>query len=154
MSDVTAAHVEARARAVRPAGRAVDVCFAAVPEAAWAARLAVVEALSGQVDGRVLADAELLVSELVSNSVRHAGLDAGELVRVGLAVSDGVVRLEVENPGSAGTIAARDPDPEGGGGFGLRLVEALAQAWGVSHDDYTCVWVELVCGRATGALPA
>jgi hypothetical protein len=78
MSFETAAHVEARAWAVRPAGRAVDVCFAAVPEAARAARLAVVDALTGHVDGRVLADAELVVSELVSNSVRHAGLDAGE----------------------------------------------------------------------------
>jgi anti-sigma regulatory factor (Ser/Thr protein kinase) len=153
MSYVTAAHVEARARAVRPAGRAVDVCLAAVPEAARAARSAVVDALTGHVDDRVLGDAELLVSELVSNSVRHAGLGAGELVRVGLAVSDGVVRLEVENPGSTGTIAAHEPDPDGGG-FGLLIVEALAHAWGISRDGHTRVWVELLCWPATEALQA
>jgi serine/threonine-protein kinase RsbW len=153
MSFETAAHVEARARPVRSAGRAVDVCLAAVPEAARAARSAVVDALTGRVDGRVLADAELLVCELVSNSVRHAGLDARDLVRVGLAVSDGVIWLEVENPGRTGTIAARNPHP-GGGGFGLRIVEALAHAWGVSRDGHTRVWVELLCRPATEALPA
>jgi serine/threonine-protein kinase RsbW len=124
-----------------------------VPDAARAARLAVVDALTGHVDGRVLADAELVASELVSNSVRHAGLDAGELVRVGLGVSDGVVRLEVENPGTTGTIAARDLHPDGGG-FGLRLVEALSHAWGVSREGRTRVWVELLCWPATEALQA
>jgi serine/threonine-protein kinase RsbW len=103
-----------------------------------------VEALTGHVDGRVLADAELLVSELVTNSIRHAGLAADELVRVGAAVNDGVVRLEVDDPGSTGTIAARDPGAEGGG-FGLHLVDALAHAWGVSRDGQTRVWVELIC---------
>src|SRR4051794_41967975 len=125
MSYDPAAREDSRAK-LRAAGRAVDVCFAAVPEAAWAARLAFVEPLSGQVDGRVLADAELLVPELVSNSVR----DAGEPVRVGLAVSDGVVRLAVETHGTAGTVAARDPHPEGGGGPGLGPGPALAQARG------------------------
>jgi anti-sigma regulatory factor (Ser/Thr protein kinase) len=138
---------------VRPAGRAVDFCFAAVPEAAPAARSAVVDALTGHVDGGVLADAELLVSELVSNSVQHAGLTAGEVVRVGAAVSDGVLRLEVDDPGSGGTVAAREPDLERGG-WGLVLVEALAHAWGVSREGGTRVWVELVCRPATGALEA
>jgi anti-sigma regulatory factor (Ser/Thr protein kinase) len=153
MSYETVAHEDSRARAVRPVGGAVDVCFAAVPEAAPAARSAVVDALKGHVDSRVLADAELLVSELVTNSVQHAGLTAGDLVRVAAAVSDGVVRLEVDNPGSTGTIAAREPDLKGGG-FGLVLVEALAHAWGVSRDDHTRVWAELVRSPATGALQA
>ena len=143
------------ARAVLAAGRrAVDVCLAAVSEAAPGARSAVVDALTGRVDGRVLADAELLVSELATNSVQHAGLAAGELVRVGAAVSDGVVRLEVDDPGSTGAIAAREPDVERGGGFGLWLVDALAHAWGVSRESRTRVWVELVCRPAMGALRA
>jgi serine/threonine-protein kinase RsbW len=101
----------------------------------------------------VLTDAELLVSELVSNSVQHAGLVAGKLVRVGAAVSDGVVRLDVANAGSTGTIVAREPDLDRGG-FGRCLVEALAHAWGVSRDGHTRVWVELVCWPATEALEA
>jgi two-component sensor histidine kinase len=124
MSYATTGQLDACAWPVWPAGRAVDVCLAAVPEA-----------------------------ELVTNSVEHAGLTAGELVRVGAAVSDGVVRLEADDPGSTGTIAAR-PDLERGGGFGLWLVDALAHAWGVSREGRTRVWVELVCRPATGALRA
>jgi hypothetical protein len=74
-------------------------------------------------------------------------------VRVGAAAGDGVVRLEVDNPGSTGTIAAREPGLEGGG-FGLVLVDALARAWGVSRDDHTRVWAELVGSPATGVLQA
>jgi hypothetical protein len=76
------------------------------------------------------------------------------VVRVGLGVSNGLVRLEVENPGSTGMIAAHEPDVERGGGFGLRPVEALAHAWGVSREGRTRVWVELVCWPATEAPPA
>ena len=101
----------------------------------------------------MLADAELLVSELVTNSVQHAGLTADDFLRVGAAVGDGVLRLEVDNPGSIGSIAARERDVEGGG-FGLVLVEALAHAWGVSRDDHTCVWAELVWSPAAGGIHA
>jgi anti-sigma regulatory factor (Ser/Thr protein kinase) len=110
--------------------------------------------LDGRGNARLHDEARLLVSELVTNSVRHARLGAGELVRVGLAVSDGVVRLEVENPGGTGTIAAHEPDLERGGGFGLRIVEALAHAWGVSRDGHIRVWVQLLCWPATEALKA
>jgi len=146
-----------RARAGQCAAPAVEVCLACVlarvPAAATAARSVVVHALAGRVDGRVLAAAELLVSELVTNSVQHAGLSADDSVRVGAAISDGVLRLEVDSPGAAGTIAAPDPDSERSG-FGLRIVEALAGAWGVSRKAHTRVWVDLACSPATGALHA
>ena len=145
------------ARVGQPAAPAADVCLAcvlaSVPTAATVARSAVVHALTGRVDGRVLADAELVVSELVTNSVEHAGLSADDFVRVGAAVSDGVLRLEIDNPGAAGTIAARDPDSERDG-FGLRIVETLADAWGVSRKGHTRVWVELPCWPATDAVTA
>ena len=151
----TAARQGRRARA-KPAA-AVDVCLACVlacvPAAATAARSVVIHALTGRVDGRVLADAELVVSELVTNSVQHAGLSADDFVRVGAAVSDGVLRLEVDNPGATGAIARRDPDSEHSG-FGLRIVEALADVWGVSRRGHTRVWVELACWPATDALTA
>jgi serine/threonine-protein kinase RsbW len=133
----------------RPAvGALLDVAFAAVPQAASAARRAVADALIGRVDGDVLADAELVVCELVTNSVRHAGLAAYELIRVSATISDGVVRIEVGNPGTVGTIVAREPDLERGGGFGLGIVEAVAHGWGVVRDDHTRVWVELRGGQS------
>jgi anti-sigma regulatory factor (Ser/Thr protein kinase) len=153
----TAARQGQRARAGQPAAPAVDVSLACVlacvPLAAPAARSVVVQALTGRVDGRVLADAELVVSELVTNTVQHAGLSADEFVRVGAAVSEGVLRLEIDNPGATGTIAPRHPDSERSG-FGLRIVEALADAWGVSRKGHTRVWVELACWPATHALTA
>jgi anti-sigma regulatory factor (Ser/Thr protein kinase) len=150
----TAARRCQRAQTGQPADPAVDVCvacvLACVPGAATAARSLVVGALTGRVDSRVLADAELVVSELVTNSVQHAGLSADDSVRVGAAISDGVLRLEVDNPGAAGTIAAPDPDSQRSR-FGLRIVERLADAWGVSRDGHTRVWVQLACWPATDA---
>jgi anti-sigma regulatory factor (Ser/Thr protein kinase) len=132
----------------QPADLAPDICLACVlacvPAAPTVARAAVVHALTGRVDGRVLADAELVVSELVTNSLQHAGLSADDFVRVGAAVTEGVLRLEVDNPGATGTVARRDPDSERSG-FGLRIVETLADAWGVSRKGHTRVWVELAC---------
>ena len=147
----TAAREGQRAPAGQPADPAVDLAcvLACVPGAAPAARSVVAHALTGRVDRRVLADAELLVSELVTNSVQHAGLSADDSVRVGAAISDGVLRLEVDNPGIAGAIAARDPDSERDG-FGLRIVETLADAWGVSREGHTRVWAELACWPTTG----
>jgi serine/threonine-protein kinase RsbW len=151
--DDTAARERARAGDPAVEVRLACVLAPACPRPATAARSAVAHALTGRVDGRVLADAELVVSELVTNSVQHARLSADDFVRVGAAVSDGVPRLEVDNPGATGTIAARDPDAERGG-FGLRIVEALADAWGVSRKGHTRVWAELACRPATDALTA
>ena len=144
----TAAGPSQGARAGQAAVPAADVCLACVlacvPAAPTVARSAVAHALTGRVDGRVLADAELMVSELVTNSVQHAGLGADDFVRIGAAVTEGVLRLEVDNPGAAGIVAPRDPDSERSG-FGLRIVETLADAWGVSRKGTTRVWVELAC---------
>jgi hypothetical protein len=144
----TAAGQVQPARVGQPADMAADVCLACVlacvPTAPTVARAAVVHALTGRVDGRVLADAELVVSELVTNSLQHAGLSADDFVRVGAAVTEGVLRLEVDNPGATGTVAPRVPDSERSG-FGLRIVETLADAWGVSRKGHTRVWVELAC---------
>jgi hypothetical protein len=41
------------------------------------------------------------------------------------------------------------PNREHGGGFGLFLVEALAQRWGSKHEGTTCVWAELAIAPAT-----
>jgi anti-sigma regulatory factor (Ser/Thr protein kinase) len=143
-----------RPRAGHAAAPAADVCLACVlacvPAAPSAARSAVAHALTGRVDGRVLADAELVVSELVTNSVQHAGLSADDFVRIGAGVTEGVLRLEVDNPGATGTVAPRNPDTERSG-FGLRIVETLSDAWGVSRNGHTRVWVELACWPPTGA---
>jgi serine/threonine-protein kinase RsbW len=67
---------------------------------------------------------ELLVSELVTNAVVHARTTA----RVWIAVADGVARIEVKDDGP-GEPKLREPGEDGG--WGLWLVDWLAQSWGV-----------------------
>ena len=65
------------------------------PEAAEEVRAVLRGWLAGSLDDRELGDAELVASELVSNSIRHAGLSAHEVVRVRAAALDDVLHLEV-----------------------------------------------------------
>ena len=83
----------------------------------------------------------LLVSELVTNSVRHVSGSARPVV---LAVSIGARAIHVEvRDGGAGFKPGK-PKPRGAdGGFGLFLVERMASRWGVDTRDGTRVWFEL-----------
>jgi anti-sigma regulatory factor (Ser/Thr protein kinase) len=129
------------------AGR-LEVVVASGPDAPATARAAVAAWLSPQVADQVLDDAQLLVSELVTDRVRHAQLAADATVRVSVEICDGFVRLEVEDPGDV-ALGALAPDREHGGGFGLFLAEALAQRWGSNHEGTACVWAELAIAPAT-----
>ena len=87
-----------------------------------------------------LRDVRLLVSELVTNAVRHAG---GEAVRLVVAVTGGVLRVEVHDPGHGFELSAAPTDPLRASGWGLVLVEELADRWGVDHAPRTRVWFEM-----------
>jgi serine/threonine-protein kinase RsbW len=125
-----------------------EVTLAGGPDAPGDARAAVSAWMAGHVSEAMLADAQLLVVELVGNSLRHAEVRADALIRVCAQIRAGVVRLEVEDRGRTGAIARRAPDLQGdGGGFGLNVVERLSARWGVNRGAGTRVWAEL-------ALPA
>jgi anti-sigma regulatory factor (Ser/Thr protein kinase) len=127
--------------------RRLEIVVASGIDAPATARAAVVAWLSPQITERVIEDVQLLVSELVTNSVRHARLAAGAAIAVSVEVFDAFVRVEVEDPGDVaiGTVA---PDREHGGGFGLYLVENLAQRWGSRHEGTTRVWADLAIAPA------
>jgi anti-sigma regulatory factor (Ser/Thr protein kinase) len=112
--------------------------------AAAQARAAIVAWLLAEHDSPDLAEvAELLISELVSNSVRHAGLRADQPVRLSAELRAATLRVEVSDAGTSGTVASQPAQP-GPGGLGLELVARLARAWGVERDDDgTTVWVEI-----------
>jgi anti-sigma regulatory factor (Ser/Thr protein kinase) len=83
----------------------------------------------------------LLVSELVTNSVRHPEGSTG-LVELAVRIGTRAIRVEVRD-GGAGFVPGR-PEPHGAdGGFGLFLVERIASRWGVDTRDGTRVWFEL-----------
>jgi len=87
-------------------------------------------------------DVRLMVSELVTNSVRHGDLGPHGEVIVHVSASPEAVRVEVadEGPGFAPDMV---PGPHGTGGYGLFLVDRLAARWGVETRDRVNVWFEL-----------
>lgn len=82
-------------------------------------------------------DAALLVSELVTNAIQHAGSDA----EIAVELDGRRLRVEVTDASPA-RPALREPTATGG--RGLRLVEALADRWGVTtRRGGKVVWFEL-----------
>ena len=112
------------------------------PESAEEVRTVLRGWLAGRADERQLGDAELVVTELLTNSVRHAGLASSDVVRVRAADEGEVLHLEVEDEGRAGAPRRRVPDALNGG-LGLNLVDALSIHWGVQRDVHTTVWADL-----------
>lgn len=86
--------------------------------------------------------AELLVSELVTNSVRHAGLDPGDRIEVHMQGSPSLLRVDVTDPGPGFEPTALRPRRPGGG-WGMWLLDRLATRWGVERDGNTHVWFEI-----------
>ena len=85
----------------------------------------------------------LLVSELVSNSLRHSGRPEGDPILLNVELTDGEVRVEVVDRGSGPDVIRPAPGAEDESGWGLYLVDRLADAWGYSRDGPTRVWFEL-----------
>jgi anti-sigma regulatory factor (Ser/Thr protein kinase) len=117
---------------------AFELSLPPAPAAATTARTEVTERLAALLGQQVLEDLRLLVTELITNALRHGGLSAGDHVSVKASVDRGVVRLEVTDPGRNGDVLPRDPGPRGGG-YGLFLVERLARRWGVDRREGTIV---------------
>jgi anti-sigma regulatory factor (Ser/Thr protein kinase) len=124
----------------------IDVAFEAGPTAAAGARNALA-ALGGKVDDALLGDVRLLVSELVTNSVRHSSAHSHDVVHMSVAVSETSLRVEVADPGEGFEPKPRDADRTRPGGWGLYLVDQLADRWGVARDHLTRVWFEMDHGR-------
>lgn len=91
-------------------------------------------------------DLSLLVTELVGNSLRHAGLGPDDLIRVRIAHQRGSVRVEVVDPGPGFSPVQERPGRRQTSGRGLYLVDQVADRWGVERQGETCVWFELWIG--------
>ncbi|GAA0995494.1 hypothetical protein GCM10009555_089650 [Acrocarpospora macrocephala] len=117
------------------------------PAAAPSARKFVRGLFAGVADDR-LDDLTLVVTELVSNSVRHS--DSGRipdgLVTVAVASYEGDIFVNVTDDGSCTSVPhIRLPtDVERLGGRGLRLVDQIADNWGYrDQDTKRVVWLRL-----------
>jgi anti-sigma regulatory factor (Ser/Thr protein kinase) len=117
--------------------------LAVTPEAAAEARHALDRIPpAGFPPGRQ-SDVRLLVSELVTNAVRHAELRPDDLIRLIVDAGDSRLRVEVHDPGGGFVPTEPVPDPARVSGWGLYLVAELADRWGVESDGSTHVWFEL-----------
>jgi anti-sigma regulatory factor (Ser/Thr protein kinase) len=106
------------------------------------ARRTISDWLDGVVDRRCVEDIKLLVSELVTNAVRHPRRDGD--IEVTLQLGRARVRVEVADPGD-GFRKPRvgTPPPDALGGRGLLIVDRVAARWGVTAGRPTRVWFEL-----------
>ena len=98
--------------------------------------------LRSDLDPPLLESVRLLVTELVTNSVRHAGAGTVELA---VMVGAERVRVEIANPGSSFEPVPRAEDPALNDGWGLFLVDRLSDAWGVVEEETGSqhVWFEV-----------
>jgi anti-sigma regulatory factor (Ser/Thr protein kinase) len=97
--------------------------------------------LTGQVGDRALADAQLLVTELVANAVQHVP-DDGALA-LDIVLENGRLRVGVGDPGRGFAPRPRRPDSPKDSGWGLHFVDQLADRWAVEMDGHSQVWFEL-----------
>jgi len=129
-----------------PASPALQRTLPARPASAPEARRAL-DALGLPEDAR--AKLALLVSELVTNAVRHAGIAAHDPVALDASIDlllthdEGEMRLAVRDRGP-GFTPPRKPRARMHGGLGLVVIDALSKAWGVESNGHGCtVWCTL-----------
>ena len=120
-----------------------EVILASDPSAPVRARRALNAAIPPPELAERFDDARLAVSEIASNAVRHAGLDPDrDVVRIVIDADDEHVRVEVEQPTSAGAVTVLPGDSARPNGFGLRLVEHMVDEWGYEAGPPGRVWFE------------
>ena len=90
-------------------------------------------------------DAGLVLSELISNALRHATPLTGSLIRVSWCLNDDCVEVAVSDGGGpTRPRTGRPSSVSSPGGRGLGIVDHLARRWGVRSDDQgTTVWAVL-----------
>jgi anti-sigma regulatory factor (Ser/Thr protein kinase) len=101
-----------------------------------------VAGLRDELDEAELFTCELLVSELVTNVVLHAADSSPPRATTTVWLATDRVRVDVQDRGS-GFRPRVQRDAERESGWGLQLVDELADSWGVVPGSGSWVWFEL-----------
>jgi anti-sigma regulatory factor (Ser/Thr protein kinase) len=112
------------------------------PDAVKRARDAM-DRFRGQLSDLTIQDARLLISELVTNSLRHASLRPDQPIEISLDVEGRRLHVEVVDHGPGFAPRPSSLGAVRGSGWGLVLVAQLATTWGTSSNGGTRVWFEL-----------
>lgn len=98
-------------------------------------------------DGSITEVAEVLTSEIVTNVLRHRGHTGGDDLLLAIVTEDDTCRVEIVATGPPVRGPSRDDHP---GGFGLLLVDRLADAWGLeAAAGQVRAWFRLATAPAT-----
>ena len=109
-----------------------------------ARRALVAELRAFGVDPVVVDEAEIVISELVTNAVRHAKPLADGKIRVSWSVRGSVVEIDVTDGGGPTTPRPAPRSVWSAGGRGLRIVGSLAHEWGVRENSSgNTVWASM-----------
>ena len=121
----------------------IDLRLVPEPQVVTTARHAL-DQLTDLLSPEKLEDVRLVVSELVTNSILHAGLSADDQISLTVTVADGAVRGSVCDPGPGfGVPSEPSPRSDLSGGLGLPIVETISDRWGVEGNSHACVWFEI-----------
>jgi hypothetical protein len=102
------------------------------------------DSLGGLLEERPLESAQLLLSEVVSMSVRHSALPPGTPVHIDVTVNSDVLRITVEDPGWEAVAPPSTVWDGDAADLGPLLLSYLADRWGVAHGHRSpLVWFEL-----------
>ena len=112
------------------------------PESVRVARQAV-EQLRGKIGEETVDKLQLLISEVVTNSIRHSPAWDADCIDVKVFELPGSVHVEVSDPGTGFAPRVRAPAFEQTSGWGLFLVDRLSAGWGVSQHSPTTVWFDV-----------
>jgi anti-sigma regulatory factor (Ser/Thr protein kinase) len=120
----------------------IAACLPHHPASVARARRAV-DGLEERVDNETAASVRLLVSELVTNSVRHGRADAEGEIELSVSAWDHTVRVEVADSGPGFAARPRFEGQDEESGWGLHLVDALSHRWGTERNARALIWFEI-----------
>jgi len=108
------------------------------------ARRVLAEVLDDRTGSDWLARAELALSEVITNAVRHGGVDRSDPITLSIDRTDRLVNVAVTQTGAVPErpSVVDMPGPWSTSGYGLGIIDAIADRWGVRIDP-PCVWFEL-----------
>jgi anti-sigma regulatory factor (Ser/Thr protein kinase) len=129
--------------------RGFEVRLPPVPVSAGAARRYVEDALRGWLDRDRMEQVRVAVSELVANCVRHARLGPADAVEVVGSIDPRTLRIEVRDVGP-GFEPHLERLGDADTGWGLYILDQLADRWGTAPARPSAVWFEMDLNAAGG----
>lgn len=95
-----------------------------------------------------VADAELVLGELLTNAILHGAPDAAGMVEVSWLLDRGRLLVSVHDDGHVDDLRAGPLTEDGVSGRGLAVVDGLCSHWHVEHDGGTRVVAQLALATA------